>query len=119
MSDRCSSCTAVLPAAAAVCTQCWTPVPGAGPSAVAPAGPNGFAAAPPRVVPPDPRQYSRTKAGVTSFGLFGRIVITLLALLMLGFFALNLPFGALGMGLWVFVVLPMLMRDVWKRERIR
>jgi hypothetical protein len=123
MSDRCSSCTAVLPAAAAVSTQSWTPVPSTAPTdptdQPAEVGANGFAVAPPRVVPPDPRQYSRTRAGVTSFGLLGRIVITLLALLMLGFFALNLPFGALGMGLWVFVVLPMLMRDVWKRERIR
>ena len=92
---------------------------GAAPSAVAPAGPNGFAVAPPRVVPPDQRLYSRTKAGVTSFGLFGRLVITVLALLLLVVFAMNLPFGALGMGLWVFVVLPMLMKDVWKRERIR
>ena len=82
-------------------------------------GPNGFAVAPPRVVPPDTRQWSRTKAGVTSFGLFGRLVITVLALLMLGVFAMNLPFGLVGIGLWVFVVLPMLMRDVWKRERIR
>ncbi|HEY5186510.1 MAG TPA: hypothetical protein VIM19_16775 [Actinomycetes bacterium] len=120
MSDRCSSCTAALPAAAAVCTQCWTPVPSTGPTdQPTDFGANGFAVAPPRVVPPDPRQYSRTRAGVTSFGLVGRLVITLLALLMLGFFALNLPFGLLGIGLWVFVVLPMLMRDVWKRERIR
>ncbi len=56
---------------------------------------------------------------MTSFGLFGRIVITVIAVLMLGIFAMNLPFGLVGIGLWLFVVLPMLLRDVWKRERIR
>jgi Na+/citrate or Na+/malate symporter len=85
----------------------------------APIGRNGFAAPPPRVGEPDQRQWSRTRAGVTSFGLFGRIVITVIAVLMLGIFAMNLPFGLVGIGLWLFVVLPMLLRDVWKRERIR
>ena len=101
-------------------TKTHRPMPSAGPTdQPSQLGPNGFAVAPPRVVPPDQRQYSRTKAGVTSFGLFGRLVITVLAVLMLGVFAMNLPFGLVGIGLWVFVVLPMLLRDVWKRERIR
>jgi len=67
---------------------------------------------PSRVVP----EYSRTKGGATSFGLTGRIVITVATLSMLAFL---LEFNVLGGILWLIVACPLILRDTWKRARIR
>jgi hypothetical protein len=61
-------------------------------------------------------EYSRTKAGTSSFGLTGRIVITVATLGMLAFLV---QFNALGAILWLIVAVPLILRDTWKRTRIR
>ena len=61
-------------------------------------------------------EYSRTKAGTSSFGLTGRVAITVATLLMLAFL---LNFNTLGGIFWLLVVVPLVLRDTWKRARIR
>jgi hypothetical protein len=60
----------------------------------------------------------RTRFGrsETTFGLTGRIVLTILLLLPLGLFAFTLAigFGIVGMCIWGFVVVPWGLRDIWK-----
>jgi hypothetical protein len=65
-----------------------------------------------KVVP----QYSRTKAGPSSFGLTGRVLITIATLAMLVFL---IKFNILGGILWLIVAVPLILRDTWKRTRIR
>ncbi len=61
-------------------------------------------------------EYSRTRGGATSFGLTGRVVIAVATLLMLAFL---LNFNTLGGIFWLIVVVPLVLRDTWKRARIR
>lgn len=61
-------------------------------------------------------QYSRTKAGISSFGLTGRVAITVATLAMLAFL---LKFNILGGVLWLVVAVPLILKDTWKRARIR
>ncbi|MCA1824692.1 MAG: hypothetical protein LC640_10635 [Frankia sp.] len=63
--------------------------------------------------------WSRRHGGVTSYSLWGRIAATvLLTVLPLWFFVHAGAFGLVGVIMWVFIVLPKALRDVWKRERI-
>jgi hypothetical protein len=86
------------------------------------AGPGlaGFLPAPPRVGTPDERQYSRARSGVTSFGPTGRVVITALTLAppvtfwLIGGTGLLVPIV-----IWGLLAVPLVLRDVWKRERTR
>jgi hypothetical protein len=55
-------------------------------------------------------------AGVSSFGLTGRVTITVATLLMLVFL---LNFNILGGILWLVVAVPLILKDTWKRARIR
>lgn len=56
--------------------------------------------------------YSRTRSGPTAFGLFGRIALSLLVVGLA--MALLNPLTILGLG----IVVPMLLRGLWHRERI-
>jgi hypothetical protein len=61
--------------------------------------------------------YSRWKKTDGTFGPTGRIIATVLLLVPLPVFALGVAtgIGIIGAGLWVIVVMPWALRDIWKR----
>ena len=66
-----------------------------------------------RIVP----EYSRTKAGPLSFGLTGRIVLTVLLILApIWWFLQSSPVSVV---IWVVIMGPFVGRDIWKRARIK
>ncbi|MEA2484733.1 MAG: hypothetical protein QOC55_2680 [Thermoleophilaceae bacterium] len=107
----CPQCGAVARPDAAWCGQCHA----AFSAAAAPAAPGRFVpvAAGPTAVP----EYSRWRGGPTSFGPAGRISWTVAVLLVAAFsvFSGDIFF----MGLWMLFVGPIVLRSVWKRDRIR
>jgi hypothetical protein len=125
MSESRCPCGAALPEGALACGLCHRPARVAEPGAPDVAGdgqpsPNGFLPAPPRAPRADPRAgYSRTAKGVTSYGPLGRAVATALVLLPPTFFwlvggaALLVPIV-----MWLVIAVPLVLRDVWKRERV-
>jgi hypothetical protein len=79
-------------------------------------GQNGAVAAPPALV-----QRTRFGHSETTFGLKGRIIMTIFLLLPVGLFAftLTMGFGVVGMVIWGFVVVPWGLRDIWKSSHVR
>jgi hypothetical protein len=61
--------------------------------------------------------YSRWKKTDGTFGPAGRVIATFLLLVPLPVFALGVAsgIGIIGAGLWVVVVMPWALRDIWKR----
>ena len=61
--------------------------------------------------------YSRWKKTDGTFGPGGRIIATVLLVVPLPVFALGVAsgIGIVGAGLWVIVVMPWALRDIWKR----
>jgi hypothetical protein len=61
--------------------------------------------------------YSRWKKTDGTFGPAGRIIATGLLVVPLPVFALGVAtgIGIIGAGLWVIVVMPWALRDIWKR----
>ena len=61
--------------------------------------------------------YSRWKKSDGTFGPAGRIIATILLLVPLPVFLLAAAtgIGIIGAGLWVIVVMPWALRDIWKR----
>jgi hypothetical protein len=61
--------------------------------------------------------YSRWKKTDGTFGPAGRIIATVLLVVPLPVFALGVAtgIGIIGAGLWVIVVMPWALRDIWKR----
>jgi hypothetical protein len=74
-------------------------------------------AAPPQPLPPSVDR-SRWRGSQTTFGPVGRIVATVLLLMPVVFFAFAGMFWAGGF-IYVFLLLPWGLRDVWRRTRIR
>lgn len=112
-STSCPRCAAYLPPGAAWCGQCLHRLD-------EPAAESG-AGRPSEALPSVglPLLYSRRRGGVTSFGPVGRVVVTLLAiappLLMWQIGGMTLaPFAAV----YCVLGLPLVLRDVWKRERV-
>ncbi len=114
--DACQSCGARLPSDAKWCPQCYAPVETQAPSD-------------PDPVPPIIQQkttlthgrYSRWHKGDTSFGPVGRIVATVVLVVLPTVFFLIIPigpFGLVGAALWIFVISPMLLRSIWKKTRV-
>ena len=65
---------------------------------------------------PAPARYSRWSRSSMTFGPVGRVVLTGLLLLPIPWLgSLAGPYGLPGLVLWVFVVLPLALRDVWRR----
>jgi len=63
--------------------------------------------------------YSRWRSGVTSFGLLGRLAITLACLLPAYYWWQFVgPLVLLPVLIWVLVGAPLVVRDTWKRERV-
>ena len=90
------------------------------PSALAgPAGAPEFGArrGAPRPPTAEPVRHSRWAKSHTSFGPTGRVVATVLLLLPLVVFAFTLASGVgiVGAGIWLFVVMPLGLRDIWKK----
>jgi hypothetical protein len=75
----------------------------------------------PVAAPPALVQRTRFGQSETTFGLKGRVVMTVLLLLPVGFFAftLTIGFGIVGMVIWGFVVVPWGLRDIWKSSHGR
>lgn len=65
-----------------------------------------------RVVP----EFSRTREGVMSFGLRGRLVCTAIVL---GVFWWLLMTAAPFALIWFVIALPLFLRDIWKRTRVK
>lgn len=60
--------------------------------------------------------YSRWRGGTTTFGPVGRLSCTLAVLLLAAFAVVSGdPFF---MAIWILFVGPMILRSVWKRDRI-
>jgi hypothetical protein len=69
---------------------------------------------------PPLRTYSRWKKSAGTFGPAGRVVATLLLLVPLPVFgaAIATGFGIIGGGIYIIVVMPWALRDIWKRAAI-
>jgi hypothetical protein len=123
--SRCSNCTALVPDGALACSLCHAPT-AAGRAATEDTravGPNGFLPSPPRavLVEPDTKQYSRVRGGQLSFGLPGRLVLTAVALVPCWFVWYMSGGGVAGL-VWsapVFILPIWLLRETWKRYRVR
>jgi hypothetical protein len=64
--------------------------------------------------------YSRWKKSTGTFGPAGRVIATLLLLVPLPLLAVgaSVGFGLIGGGIYVLVVMPWALRDIWKRAAI-
>jgi hypothetical protein len=63
--------------------------------------------------------YSRWKKSSGTFGPVGRVVATVLLLVPLPFLAISatVGIGIIGAGVYVLVVMPWALRDIWKAAR--
>jgi hypothetical protein len=117
--DRCEACDSWIPAGAEWCVVCWTPAPRAAERREHP-----LSAAPlPSVV----RAPSRRREGALTFGLKGRIAITVVVVVIgvAGMLFFLLPYRATGSSIAlaytsIFLgpygaVAWLVLRDVWKR----
>jgi hypothetical protein len=131
MAEVCSSCGASDPDGTSACSLCHRVREVHGLAGDPGVGPNGFLAAPPRAtLRLDEREFSRTRAGSMSFGLRGRLVISVLCLvpcagaffLMGGTESLGSVAGIVTMAI---TMVPMLLlpgffvRDAWRSHRVR
>ena len=137
-SDPCPSCGAKVYADQSWCGRCFAPVPTepstASPSDVAPPVASPLAARMP--APREPAHiptYSRWRGGPTTFGPAGRVVLSLLALVLgvvgypmsRGFILASVGFDVPGHGYVVMYAVIALVAElylfsrIWKRERIR
>lgn len=68
-----------------------------------------------------PSKGSRWSSSDTTFGPVGRVLATIGLLVPVPLFVLTagMGFGLLGGGIWVFVILPWGLRDVWRHSRRR
>lgn len=64
--------------------------------------------------------YSRWKKSTGTFGPVGRVVATLLLLMPLPVFAMavSVGIGIIGGGIYVLVVMPWALKDIWKQAAI-
>ena len=100
----CASCGAGLRPGMTWCGQCFAPT-----EAPAPGVP-----APPPAAPV--QLYSRWQGGPTSFGPVGRVLLTLL---LLAFEYWLYRFNLLGFAITTVLVVPLVLRDVWKRSAVQ
>jgi hypothetical protein len=129
MTDSRCACGATLLRGALACSLCHSPVPAAvggsagAAGAVEPVvGPNGFlTSAPPSTQRNDQRVFSRTQAGPMSFGWTGRIVLTVISALPIGFVYVMSGGGVITVVSMIPVlILPLwVIRESWRRGRVR
>lgn len=107
----CASCGAGLRPDATWCGQCFAAVGGAAPPPVVPGRP-----VPAREELQLTQVYSRWQGGPTSFGPVGRVVLTLLVLLV-GLWLLETnPIGGV---VYALLAAPLVLREVWKRSAVQ
>jgi hypothetical protein len=113
---ECVDCGHGLPVDARWCPLCFAPAPSpifTGPVVTR------------RADDPEPVErvdygYSRWQGSAVSFGPLGRIVVTLVLLAVGPLMAIYSPVGGwLAFLMWVFVILPWALRDVWRKVRVR
>ena len=117
----CPKCGAGLAPDARWCTQCYEKLADPEPEAA-----EAEAGTPVNVDTPiaytlGQVRWSRTIKSDTSFGLTGRIVATVLLVVLPILLFLVMPtgpFALVGLAMWVFVIGPMLLRSIWKKTRI-
>lgn len=120
--SNCASCQALLAPGAAWCTQCYAAVA----PAAAPYGDRAAESAPRRFVPAaeappslgPPTRWGKTP---TTFGPVGRVLATLGLLVPLVFMIVGgLVFMAAWAGalVWLVVVMPRGLRDIWRAGRV-
>ncbi|HWA68128.1 MAG TPA: hypothetical protein VG899_17335 [Mycobacteriales bacterium] len=136
--DRCSSCGATLAPAATWCTQCYAVrghvnAPAAAsvvPGAVAPAyggdqsgysimsGERRQAASRPMM----PMVKTRWRKTPTTFGPVGRVAWTVFLVVMLAPMIVGTAVGIIpcvvGLGIWIFIIMPWALRDIWKAGQL-
>lgn len=68
-----------------------------------------------------PRTGSRWEKSTVTFGPFGRIMMTILVLLPIPFLVVGAAtgFAIMGLGIWLFLALPLALRDIWRTTRRR
>ena len=97
----------------------WAPRPGSATPETAAVGPNGFAVAPPAPSGVPHHHGSRWKGDTVTLNAWWRLVVTALLLLpvlwMIFFMGIG---GVLFLALYTFIVLPVALRDVWRRTRV-
>jgi hypothetical protein len=66
-------------------------------------------------------RYSRWEKSAGTFGPFGRLFATFLLLIPLPVLAVTLAIGIgiIGLGIYVVVIMPWALRDIWKKATIR
>jgi hypothetical protein len=66
-------------------------------------------------------RYSRWEKSAGTFGPFGRLFATFLLLIPLPVFAMTLAIGIgiIGAGIYIVVIMPWALRDIWKKATIR
>ncbi len=131
MAVVCSTCGASDPDGTLACGLCHRVREVHGLAAETPVGANGFLATPPRAtVRLDEREFSRTRAGSMSFGLRGRLAISLLCLapcigaffLMGGLESMHSLGGLITLAITMlptFLLPGFFVRDAWRAHRIR
>jgi hypothetical protein len=133
--DTCSRCGAKVYAGAAWCGQCFAPVAAESAASSDPTPPVGSPLATRMPAPKEAGHvptYSRWRGGPTSFGLAGRVVLSVLALLLgvvgypmsRGFILASVGFDVPGHGYMLMYAVIAALAEVyffsriWKRERI-
>ena len=114
--ERCKACGATLAAGAEWCGQCLSLVTPPARSVMDPVPPPRPATLPD---PPPTPVYSRWRSGPTSFGIVGRSVVSVLMLIPLWWFWETQMFAWPGVVIWVVIVMPWALRDLWRRSRVR
>jgi hypothetical protein len=114
---KCPSCGAGIADGAKWCPQCYARFDDETPVEAIDGSPKEFAH-PETYRPPPPAEWSRWRSSSTTFGPFGRIVASLALLLPFYFFFNAGVIGLVGLVMWIFIVMPMALRSIWKRTRI-
>ena len=61
------------------------------------------------------KHYSRWAKSEISMGPFGRVMTSLSLLIPFFFFFYAGALGFVGMAMWVFIVMPVILRSIWKK----
>ena len=113
---ECAQCRHALPTAARWCPLCFTPAPAPTFSGVITGR---------RADDPEPGErpdyvYSRWAGSSVSFGPRGRIALTIALIAVAPLIARVFPLGGgILLLMWIFVVLPWALKDVWRKVRVR
>jgi len=120
-SDQLCPCGLAAASPAPRCRVC----PRQAPPATSGNGDFEFGAAAPRTTDPDRpgvlMTYSRWKKSDNTFGPTGRVIATLLLIAPLPLIGMAIAtgIGIIGAGIYIFVIMPLALRDIWKKASTR